>query len=470
MNQSGSLLAGRYRLSSRLATGGMGEVWIATDELLDRQVAAKLVKPEYAGDPVFRQRLHAEAKAAAAVRNPHVVDVFDVGEDTNADGEPVSFVIMELLQGQSISAVMADRPMSAADTADLLAQVGDALATAHAGGVVHRDIKPANLMREPSGHITVLDFGIARAADASALTATGTMLGTARYMSPEQVHGQPATAASDVYSLGVVAYHCLAGKPPFDAGSDIATAIAHRDQPPPPLPPTVPVELATLVEQCLVKQPSERPTATELARLASSLSAARPAVAATAVMPIVADAPTKSLPVQAAPADRSEWLEWRRIGVLAGAGVLLLAILAVTGVLADGNGPAAASSGSGKQSSARIAAAADHPSTVRIRPGRYVGESYATARRQLLQLGLAPQPSGAAGSPTATVTAISPIGQVKLGHTVTLTVLPAVVGPPAHAKPKPPHAPPGHKAKPVPPGHAKHGKDWHHGPGGEGGD
>src|SRR4051794_4394287 len=97
MNQSGSLLAGRYRLTSKLATGGMGEVWVSTDELLDRQVVAKLVKPEYAGDPVFRQRLHAEAKAAAAVRNPHVVDVFDVGEDTNADGEPVSFVIMELL-------------------------------------------------------------------------------------------------------------------------------------------------------------------------------------------------------------------------------------------------------------------------------------------------------------------------------------------------------------------------------------
>jgi hypothetical protein len=192
-----------------------------------------------------------------------------------------------------------------------------------------------------------------------------------------------------------------------------------------------------------------------------------PVPVADAPTDISADAPTATVPVQAAAAGGSEWLEWRRLGMLAGAGVLLIAVLAVTGVLTDGGGPAASA---GSQSpSAHVASAADS-STVRVRPSRYIGESYPTARRQLLQLGLVPLVSGDAGAPAATVTAVSPIGQVKLGHTVTLTVLPAVVGPPAHAKPKAPHSPPGHKAKPIPPGHEKHGKtDSHHGPG-EGGD
>lgn len=465
MNQSGSLLAGRYRLTSRLATGGMGDVWVATDELLDRQVAAKLVKPEYAGDPLFRQRLHAEARAAAAVRNPHVVDIYDVGEETNDNGEPVSFVIMALLHGQSIAAAIPDSRLSVADIADLLAQIGDALATAHDCGVVHRDIKPANLMRDPSGHITVLDFGIARAADASALTATGMMLGTARYISPEQVNGQPATAASDVYSLGVVAYHCLSGQPPFDAGSDVATALAHRDQPPPPLPDSVPSQLAELVERCLAKQPSERPTAAEVARLAATAPVLQPAVALTTVVPVPADDafPTKTMPAEPAAASGvSEWLQWRRLSAMAGAAVLLIAVLAIAGVFADGNGPAAASSGAGGAAKRHVESAT-HTSrpTVTVDASHYVGESLATARLQLQRLGLTPRVNGV-GPPTALVTAISPIGRVRVGHTVTLTVMPSVVGPanpPGHSKPKPKLKPPhGHGDKPIPPGHAKHGE------------
>jgi hypothetical protein len=166
----------------------------------------------------------------------------------------------------------------------------------------------------------------------------------------------------------------------------------------------------------------------------------------------------------------SEWLEWRRLSLLAGAGVLLLAVLAISGVFTDGGGPAAASAGSAHSPTAHVASAAHSSSTARVRPSRYLGESYATAQRQLLQLGLVPRVSSGGASPTAKVTAISPIGRLKLGHTVTLTVLPSVVGPvspPAHGKPKAPHAP-DHKAKPVPPGHAKHDKPkWDHGPGGE---
>jgi len=480
MNQPGSLLAGRYRLAARLATGGMGEVWAATDEMLDRQVAAKLVKPEYAGDAVFRQRLHAEAKSAASVRNPHVVEVYDVGEDIAADGQPVSFVIMQLVHGQSVSAALANGPFTAAETANLLTQVADALATAHSCGVVHRDIKPANLIRNDSGHITVLDFGIARAADSAALTKTGTMLGTACYLSPEQVDGEPATTASDVYSVGVVAYQCLAGRPPFDAGSDVATALAHRDQSPPELPVGVPGGLADIVMQCLSKPPSDRPTASQVAGLATTWSREQQPSGTTAVLPVVpavSEDATTELTAVTVPADRPDaattWLEWRRLGVVAAAAVVLIAVLAIAGAVNDHSGNGAASAASGRSPGAHVAPAANQTThSVVVNSGQYVGEPYATAAHQLQQLGLQPQMNGT-GSPSDLVTAIRPVGRVSRDSVVTLTVLGSIggpkphgpAGPPGHAKPKPPH---GHGPKPIPPGHDKHGNNNGQGGGGEG--
>jgi serine/threonine-protein kinase len=488
--QPGSLLAGRYRLGSRIATGGMGEVWQATDQLLDRQVAAKLVKPEFATDATFRQRLHAEARAAAAVRNPHVVDIYDVGEAADDGDQPVPFIVMELLGGTSLADLLTAGPIAVSTTIDLLTQVGEALSTAHSGGVVHRDIKPANLVLDSTGRVTVLDFGIARAADSAALTATGMMLGTARYISPEQVSGRPATAASDVYSLGVVAFQCLAGRPPFDAGSDVATALAHRDEPPPALPADLPSGLTDLVSACLAKSPEDRPSAEHVAATAAALAPA--AVGnATRVMPTPAPAATDDLAVDAAgpfatsdgddgPAAVTErihpvpagprWLEWRRLGAVAGAVVLILAILTVVSAVTGGNDSPSASTGAGHHGTSPTARPASDSSLrrhmVRIRASRYVGEPFGTAQQQLLRQGLVPTAVGAPASPTATVVGVSPVGRVPVGHTISLVLLAPSPSPKAPG-PKPPHH------KPVPPGH--HGGHGHgpgpghgHGPGKDG--
>jgi serine/threonine-protein kinase len=467
--QPGSVLAGRYRLGSRIATGGMGEVWAATDQLLDRQVAAKLVKPEFATDATFRQRLHAEARAAAAVRNPHVVDIYDVGEATDDGGRPVPFIVMELLGGTSLSDLLAAGPMGVTATADLLAQVGEALATAHAGGVVHRDIKPANLVLDSTGRVTVLDFGIARAADSAALTATGMMLGTARYISPEQVSGRPATAASDVYSLGVVAFQCLAGRPPFDAGSDVATALAHRDQAPPELPADLPSGITDLVSACLAKSPADRPTAAEVAATAAAGSPA-PVGSPTLVMPtappaaadvaaVAAEPPTAPTERLSPPPTGPRWLEWRRLGALAGAAVVVLLVLTVVGAVTNRGGSTSASTGTGHPATSPSARPASDSAlrrhTVRVSAGRYVGEPFGTAQQQLLHQGLVPTVVGAPAAPTATVVAVSPVGRVTVGHTVAVTLL--------APGPKPPHH------KPVPPGHQPgHGHGHGHDDGDDG--
>jgi serine/threonine protein kinase len=481
MHRQGAVLADRYELSGLLATGGMGEVWEAYDRKLGRTVAAKVVKPEYAPDPVFRSRLHAEAKAAAAVRNSHVVGIYDVGEAADGAEQPVPYIIMELLPGESLSRRLKSGPLSAADTTDLVAQVADALAAAHEQGVVHRDIKPANLVRNESGHVTVLDFGIARAADSVALTATGQMLGTARYLSPEQVSGKPATAESDIYSLGVVAYECLTGAPPFVAGSDIATALAHRDQPVPTLPDTVPPDLADLVTRCLAKDPQQRPTAAEITRSAGSLDAATPAMAP---VPTPAPTPTKVMPVPAPPPTTvgappvprqrvdalPAWDQWRRSSLIGGVALGVLALVLLVGAIAHGGSPAAAT---GAHHSAKQSTTKQHPHsgfrTVTVRPSSIVGESYPTARAQLLGLGLEPRTAGAAATPTAIVGGIAPTGKLRVGRAVVLTLLAPSPAPkqhpaPPHPKPKP-HLPPGHDK--VPPGHAKHDDK---GPGGEGRD
>ena len=269
--QTKDLLGTRYRLDQRIAVGGMGDVWAARDELLGRQIALKLLHPNLAADDGFRLRFRAEAKAAARLSHPGIVAVYDYGEDPDA-----AYLAMELVDGEPLSAVIRRQGrLGAAETMSLVAQTAEALAAAHAEGLVHRDVKPANLLLRPDGRVKVTDFGIVRAADTSTVTRDGTVFGTVAYMSPEQVRGERATAASDIYSLGVVAYECLSGSRPYQAGESIAVALAHLHDPVPPLPADVPVGVRRLVLRMLAKDPLTRPaSAAAVAEAARRLGAA----------------------------------------------------------------------------------------------------------------------------------------------------------------------------------------------------
>ena len=250
---------GRYVFGELIATGGMGEVYRATDTALDRPVAIKLLKPEYADDTVNRARFDSEARHAAALHHPHVAAVYDVGEMPTASGLLRPYLVMELVDGQPLSVLLRDgEPMDPDVVRDLLGQAGEALAAAHRAGIVHRDVKPANMLVTPDREVKVTDFGIARAASTATITGTGQVMGTPQYLSPEQARGEQASPASDVYSLGVVAFECLTGHRPFQKETPVATALAHLHDPVPPLPAAVPADLAAVVVRALAKDPRER--------------------------------------------------------------------------------------------------------------------------------------------------------------------------------------------------------------------
>ena len=254
------LLAGRYRLTDRIAAGGMGEVWRGEDNLLNRAVAVKLLPTGRAGDEAFLARFRAEARYAASLSHPGIARVYDYGESSEFGG---AYLIMELVNGEPLSAILARAGRLSPDaTLDIVSQAARALDAAHQAGIVHRDIKPGNLLVAAGGTTKITDFGIATAvaaAQASHLTETGMVMGTAMYVSPEQATGAPVTDASDIYSLGVVAYECLAGHPPFTASEPLAIAFAHKHEPVPALPPDVPQPVSDLVYHMLAKTPAERP-------------------------------------------------------------------------------------------------------------------------------------------------------------------------------------------------------------------
>jgi len=254
------LLAGRYRLTDRIAAGGMGEVWRGEDVLLNRAVAVKLLPTGRAGDESFLARFRAEARFAASLSHPGIARVYDYGESAEFGG---AYLIMELVKGEPLSAILARAGRLSPDaTLDITGQAARALDAAHQAGIVHRDIKPGNLLVAAGGTTKITDFGIAtavRAAQASHLTETGMVMGTAMYVSPEQATGAPVDASSDIYSLGVVAYECLAGHVPFMATEPLAIAYAHKHAPVPALPPDVPQPVADLVYDMLAKTPAGRP-------------------------------------------------------------------------------------------------------------------------------------------------------------------------------------------------------------------
>ncbi|WP_306233545.1 protein kinase domain-containing protein [Agrococcus beijingensis] len=265
---SGLTFGGRYQLTSRIAIGGMGEVWQATDQVIGRTVALKILKDEYMGDPGFLERFRAEARHAALVNHEGIANVFDYGEE-----EGSAFLVMELVPGEPLSAILdRDRTLSADKVLDIVAQTSAALHAAHQAGLVHRDIKPGNLLITPEGRVKITDFGIARIADQVPLTATGQVMGTVQYLSPEQASGQQAAPSTDIYSLGIVAYEALAGRRPFTGESQVAIAMSHINDAPPDLPTTVPEPVRNLVLSCIAKTPADRPTsAAHLSRAATML-------------------------------------------------------------------------------------------------------------------------------------------------------------------------------------------------------
>jgi len=257
----------RFRLEKQLARGGMGSVWAARDERLDREVALKLLPHVLVNEPSAERRFDREARAMARLQHPNVVGIFDVGTFDPGVGEELPYLVMELIRGRSLNDLLEDGPMPPRLAARVVEQVALALAAAHAVGVIHRDLKPSNVMVGDGGHVTVLDFGLARLAHRSGetpietLTSPGMVLGSCPYMAPEQALGKEVTASSDVFSCGAVLYETLSGKRAFDGPTPmrVLQAVVQSDyRPLADVAPETPQDLIAVVQRCLEKDPNRR--------------------------------------------------------------------------------------------------------------------------------------------------------------------------------------------------------------------
>ncbi len=253
----GTVLGGRYRLLREVGTGGMGQVFLAEDAFLHRQVAVKVLRGDLARNPDFVERFRREATAAAKLSHPNVVAIYDVGEEDGA-----SYLVMEYVEGETLQAHLSrSGPVGPEQTAYIGAQVAAALEHAHARGVIHRDIKPANILLTRDGTAKVTDFGIARAVSDATVVNTGGLLGSAYYLSPEQARGGYTDEKSDLYSLGVVLYEMVTGQVPFSGDTMVAVAMKHlRERAPDPreLNREVPESLQEVIHRALQKDPGRR--------------------------------------------------------------------------------------------------------------------------------------------------------------------------------------------------------------------
>ena len=362
MLRSGVSLDDRYRLDERVATGGMGDVWRATDLTLGRTVAVKVLLPSLSADPGFGARFLAESRMLAAVRHPGVVQVYDRGDCELPGGGRATYLVMEFVDGEPLSDRLArEERLPAAEAMRIVAEAARALDAVHEGGIVHRDVKPSNLLLRPDGSVVLLDFGVARSAAVTSVTGTNAaVLGTALYMAPEQARRQAVSPATDVYALGAVAYHALAGQPPFMGDNPVAVAMMHLDTPPPELPEDVPPAVRAVVMRTLEKDPADRyRSGAALASAALSAVGAGP-LASTAEMAAAVDDPDATMPVAAAdttrvvappvngatstlPAAVASGGGRRRTAAIAGAiaGAGLLVLVALLFFLPDGNTPPA---------------------------------------------------------------------------------------------------------------------------------
>jgi hypothetical protein len=255
MSLTTSLLGGRYRLADRIAAGGMGEVWRGEDLVLGRPVAVKMLSAELAGQDGTLERFQAEARHAGALSHPCIVKIYDYCEN---DPSRPPYLVMELVDGHCLTELLADGPLDPVSTLDVLSQAADGLQAAHQAGLVHRDIKPGNLLVSHGGQVKITDFGIAHLTGAEPVTSTGMLVGTPAYLAPERVAGASGGRAADLYALGIVAYECLTGHPPF-TGGPLDVALAHRERPLPPLPAHIPAPVVALVARLTAKNPASRP-------------------------------------------------------------------------------------------------------------------------------------------------------------------------------------------------------------------
>jgi serine/threonine-protein kinase len=257
LTSPGRVLGGRYRLVQPIARGGMATVWLADDPVLSRRVAVKILKDDLAADEATRARFRHEAIAAARLSHPCIVSTYDTGDD---DG--TAYIVMELVEGPTLRKLIQESGgLPVRDVVKLGTQVADALDAAHRAGLVHRDVKPANVLVPPRGPVKVTDFGIAKAAGTDDLTKTGTVMGTARYLAPEQVSGRPTDARTDVYALGLLLFECLTGHPPFGGDTDVATAMARLTTSAPSIRAEradVPAALDDVIHRCLARNPEQR--------------------------------------------------------------------------------------------------------------------------------------------------------------------------------------------------------------------
>ncbi|WP_075204289.1 protein kinase domain-containing protein [Haematomicrobium sanguinis] len=476
---SGIILGNRFKLTKRIAIGGMGEVWEAEDQVLGRIVAIKILKEEYTGDPGFLSRFRNEAKHTALLNHDGIANVYDYGEE---DGS--AYLVMELVPGQPLSSIIEHEQVLSPDrTLSIIAQTAQGLAAAHQQGLVHRDVKPGNLLVTPDGRVKITDFGIARLTDQVPLTATGQVMGTAQYLAPEQATGQQATGSSDIYALGVIGYELLTGSRPFTGESQIAIALSQVNDTPPQMPTSIPAPVRALIMSMLSKDPKDRPqNATALSEAAEAirrndLSAALAAVPqmrpfldtpdpdATQVVSVVtgtaptvavdASPSTASLPVTETVGAQREWFEgddeddaapvkeetrkrspWTVplivLLVLAALAILYFAVLQPLVSNRSGNDTPPATTSS--TPSSRPTTPSPTPSTptptqstsdsVEVNAVSYVEQPADQVEAALRQLGLEVSRQNSASDTIAEglVISVSPEGQLPKGSNVTITV------------------------------------------------
>ena len=446
------LLGNRYRLLDRIAGGGMGEVWRALDEVLGREVAVKILRREYAEDPTFLQRFRAEARHSANLAHPGIAAVYDFGEGS-ADAGASPFLVMENVPGEPLSDLIGREGELGPDrTLDIVGQAALALQAAHDAGVIHRDVKPGNILVTPTGAVKITDFGIARATNSVPLTQTGAIMGTAHYLSPEQASGSAVTPASDIYSLGIVAYECLTGQRPFTGDTPVSVALAQVRDDPPALPATVPAPVRALVMRMLAKEPEQRPA--DAGMVGAQALALRPALTtgtgqdpATRVLPVSAGLPVDlpyagagaatATPVAGAapvprhhadtdpgfhlptPARRPSWLPY--VVALVLFGLLFLALRAcdsspgTVGTVEDSPG-----------SSSESSPVATAPATVDVAAQDYLGRPVGEVRSELTDLGLRVAVDRSVGDGDVdTVQNVAPTGTLQVGREVRLEVVAA---------------------------------------------
>jgi serine/threonine protein kinase len=416
----GVTLGQRYELEERVGAGGFSEVWRARDLVLNRPVAVKLLHVGYIQDAEALARFQAEARHAGSLAHENIARVYDYGEL-----DP-PYLVMELVDGPSMARMLASGPVDPMRAMDLVAQAAAGLEAAHVGGLVHRDIKPGNLLLAPGGIVKITDFGISQSVGSAPVTSTGLIVGTPGYLAPERASGASATPISDLYSLGVVAYECLTGVPPF-AGTPLEVALAHVIRPFPSLPECVPADVAALVMQLTAKDPADRPaSAGEVARRARRLgdrlvSGSSSAASRPDNVPALTDEP-RTPEYRAAPVPGRSSSQLRR-GVamaMAGIAVALIALFTLAGGSIRDSGsaghPVVTPSSSSSTPKLRTVL------TVDVNAASLVGQPVSLAVRRLRQQKMIPRVLWQATDQQQPghVTAIQPAGRRPVGSIVTV--------------------------------------------------